>query len=99
MEDFFTERAEQELTTGLRRQVSMLSATGRDQLSFRIASGAKILAAENGSFSIGKQLTVRLGTDVAGVVVETPTGKRLEVPITLEPNKAKKLTIDYNWEK
>lgn len=99
VEDFFTERTEQETTIGLRRQVALMSANGSGQLKFRIASGTEILTEDDGSYSVGNKLSVQLDAEVAAVIVDTPDGKRLEIPVKLEPNELRKLTIDYNWEK
>ena len=99
VEDFFSENADRDPTTmDLRREVSMLSASARDDVMFRVASAAEIVAEEDGSYSIGDQIKIRLGSGAEAVVVDSPNGRRLEVPASLEANRVQKLTIDYFWQ-
>lgn len=101
VEDFFSEVIDEAASAvRLRRSVRMSTAEQGDKLRFRIASGNEIIANDDGSFSLGNQLRVRLNSDhIAQIVDAGQDGKRLEIPLELVPNVEQLLVIEYLLEK
>ena len=79
----------------LRRTIKIESPRARNDLRFRIGSGASIDAVAEDVFRIGDQLTLRIEGG-SGQIEETDTGQQLFIPLDLVEGMTT-LLIEYAW--
>lgn len=102
VEDYFSEFKDE--TTGqvqLRRRVTLTSHAERKQLRFRLgqtenANSDKTDGESDGSYRIGKGLTIRIVSEQKPVI--TPNGQRLYLHLELAPQQSQEIVIEYLWE-
>lgn len=100
VEDFFSEARDAESDPyHLRRTVQLTAGDAGGELRFRIASASTITIDQDGLFSIGDRLKIRIVSgQQARVVDDADAGKRLETGLEFAPREMHKLVIDYLWE-
>ena len=79
----------------LRRELTFTATEDRDRLLFRIGQADKIDDANEGWYSLGPDLKVRLVTPHKVERVDWQEGQRIEVPLTLQAGQQERLILEY----
>ncbi|QEG38240.1 c-type cytochrome [Roseimaritima ulvae] len=85
-------------TSRILRTLTFSSPQPHADVVFRLASAADIRNDEThpGSFLIGDKLRLHIDDAHQGRILETPTGKQLQIPLTIGPEKTT-LQLEYIW--
>lgn len=99
VQDFHTESTDK--ATGqllLSRRILMTSSEKRAGLRFRLATGMDMSRVGDLTYSVDKQLTVRVMSGHDTVVIDEADGKILYVPLLFAEGEVQELVIEYMWE-
>ncbi len=80
----------------IRRTLTLESESDRSDLAFRAATGKSIVPKSDGQFLVDDRLTIRIGGEHTGKVVNRTDGKQLEIPVRVTTGEAE-LTLEYRW--
>ena len=94
VEDYWEDVHEKQVTPFLRRTLTLTTENPRDGLTFRAASGEKIIPQNDGTYLVDNRLRVRVVSDHQATVKRLESDNRLFVPLELKPGKTK-LVLDY----
>lgn len=93
--DFFLPVVEAGDEVLLRRELMFTATEDRDRLLFRIGQADKIDDANEGWYSLGPDLKVRLVTPQKVERVDWQEGQRIQVSLTLQAGQQERLILEY----
>lgn len=85
-------------TKRILRTVTLNAATERSKLSFRLTSGKGISDDGDGTFSIRKEIQIRIISDHQAELIESIDGQQLRIPIDVSAHETQKLVLEYLWQ-
>ena len=80
------------------RTVTLVSAQDHKNLRFRVAAGDGISNDGNRTFSIGKELQIRILSDHAAELIESNDGHQLRIAVDVSSGKKQELVFEYLWK-
>ncbi|MEO2014066.1 MAG: hypothetical protein ABGZ53_06810 [Fuerstiella sp.] len=78
--------------------MTLNAATERSKLSFRLTSGKGISDDGDGTFSIRKEIQIRIISDHQAELIESIDGQQLRIPIDVSAHETQKLVLEYLWQ-